>query len=341
MNSAELETQILKTDNEIDFDMATVTAAQALKNGDLVVIPTETVYGLAANALNPRAVESIFKVKKRPPINPIIVHVDSINMALECVSLWTSAADALAKAFWPGPLTMIMPKAEHIPDIITAGGGTVGVRMPALPICHHIIRRCGFPLAAPSANISSELSPTCAEHVMNALKGKIPYIVDAGPCPVGIESTVIDMTVLPPVILRPGMVSAESISGVIGSVDSGRHTDEAVRRSPGLMHKHYSPKSKLFVFRWRDEDELIEKLNKAGYAPEHTHLLIRSIAYYNANWCGIHMMPDTAAAYAKGLYAELHNCDKAGAKAIVVEEPPDSDEWSGIHDRLKRAAGDE
>ena len=187
--------EILSTHTPELFQAAVRRAAELLRAGEVVALPTETVYGLAANALDEKAVAKIFQIKGRPANNPIIVHVASVEMAKRCVTNWPANADKLAKAFWPGPLTLVLPRAKEIPDIVTAGGATVGVRWPSHPFIQAVIRECGFPLAAPSANLSSRISPTNAEHVRKQLGGKIPLIVDGGQSQVGIESTVLDLTV--------------------------------------------------------------------------------------------------------------------------------------------------
>ncbi|MCH2603650.1 MAG: threonylcarbamoyl-AMP synthase, partial [Pedosphaera sp.] len=191
---------------------------ELLGQGQLVAIPTETVYGLAANALSPEAVNRVFNAKGRPANNPLIVHVESAEMARSCVSAWPSAADRLAEVFWPGPLSIVLPKADLVPDIVTAGGETVAVRCPAHPVMLAVLSRCGFPLAAPSANLSNQVSPTRARHVAEQLADRIPMILDGGACEVGIESTVVDLTGESATVLRPGMVSPEQIRDVLGEV---------------------------------------------------------------------------------------------------------------------------
>src|SRR5450432_3266898 len=229
-------TEILSTHTPELFQKAVRHAAELLRAGEVVALPTETVYGLAANALNERAVAKIFQIKGRPDNNPIIVHVASNEMAKRCVEHWPERADKLSKAFWPGPLTLVLPRAREIPDSVTAGGATVGVRWPSHPFIQAVIRECGFPLAAPSANLSNQISPTNAEHVRAQLGQKIPLIVDGGQSQVGIESTVLDLTVSPPQILRPGMIHAESLAAVAGEVRSQksevRIKTEGTLRSP-------------------------------------------------------------------------------------------------------------
>src|SRR6185295_13504155 len=185
-----------------------------LRAGEIVALPTETVYGLAANALDAVAVKRIFEAKGRPANNPIIVHVADMAMAHRCAREWPDRADQLAKAFWPGPLTLVMPRSKEIPDIVTAGGPTVGIRWPSHPLIQAVIRECDFPLAAPSANPSGSVSPTNAAHVLHDLGDKISLIVDGGQSQVGIESAVVDLSVHPARILRPGMIHRESLAAV-------------------------------------------------------------------------------------------------------------------------------
>src|SRR5882724_6427182 len=258
-----MKTEILATHNKVLFAAAVTRAAALLRAGEVVALPTETVYGLAANALDENAVAKIFQVKGRPAHNPIIVHVAGDEMAQACAARWPETASALARAFWPGPLTLVLPRAKKIPDNVTAGGETVGIRWPGHPFMQAVIRECGFPLAAPSANLSNQVSPTNAQHVRAQLAGKISLIVDGGQSQVGIESTVLDLTVSPPRILRPGMVHAGAIAAVCGEVQdqkSGDPAGEPALRSPGLLKKHYSPKAKLVVLEWHDEESLQAQL---------------------------------------------------------------------------------
>jgi L-threonylcarbamoyladenylate synthase len=302
-------------------------AAELLRQGEVVALPTETVYGLAANALNQDAVAQIYKMKGRPSFNPIIVHVSSIEMARSCVREWPPIAQKLADLFWPGPLTLVLPRSDAIPDIVTAGGKTVGVRCPRHPLMLEVIRLCGFPLAAPSANRSTELSPTTAEHVRKNFGESIPLIVDGGASQIGIESTVIDLSVHPPRILRPGMIHAESLQAVTGELASDSHGSEFLK-SPGLMPKHYSPKAKLVIREWQDETELEPQ-------PDDVCIIAHNKIPRRGN---VTVMPHDAEAYARALYAELHRCDEAGVRLIIVEALPNTPEWQAIRDRLNRAA---
>jgi len=229
-----MKAEILSTDTPALFKIAVKRAAELLRAGEVVALPTETVYGLAANALDKKAVAKIFQIKGRPANNPIIVHIVSAEMAKRCVKTWPDPAENLARAFWPGPLTLVLPRAKEIPGIVTAGGTTVGVRWPGHPFIQAVIRECGFPLAAPSANLSSHVSPTNAGHVCRQLGDKISLIVDGGQSQVGIESTVLDLTVSPPRVLRPGMIHTESLAAVMGEVSGARQKreGEAAKRCP-------------------------------------------------------------------------------------------------------------
>ena len=333
--------EILSTHTPALFQKAVRRAAELLRAGEVVALPTETVYGLAANALDARAVARIFQVKGRPAHNPIIVHVVGGEMAARCVQTWPEPAARLARSFWPGPLTLVLPRAEIIPDNVTAGGATVGVRWPGHPFIQAVIRECGFPLAAPSANLSNQLSPTNAGHVRAQLDGKIPLIVDGGQAQVGIESTVLDLTVTPPRILRPGMIHAESLAAVVGKVQSPKskvQSPDGALRSPGLLEKHYSPKAKLVILTWRDERDLQSQIGNRQSAIGNVHVIAHSHIPAPGSFANVSVVPHDAEAFARALYAELHRCDAAGAELIVVEAPPDLPEWSGIADRLRRAA---
>jgi len=282
-------------------------AAELLRAGRLVAFPTETVYGLGANALDAEAVKRIFQAKGRPYSSPLIVHVGSIDAARELAADWPDTAEKLARAFWPGPLTIIVPKSASVPDVVTAGLPSVGLRMPAHPVAHALIEAAGVPVAAPSANRFTQLSPTTAEHVRESLGDRVDLILDGGACEVGIESTVISLAGARPRILRPGMISQTLIEGVIGPVEVGGGAE-----SPGQHPKHYSPRTRLIL----------------GDSPKEG----RGARLDFSN------MPPGAAAYAERLYGVLHELDAAGYDWISVEMPPDTPEWAGVRDRLTRAA---
>ena len=330
-------TEVLPTHTPELFQAAVRRAAELLRAGEVVALPTETVYGLAANALDAQAVARIFQVKGRPAHNPIIVHVASIGMAKQCVAHWPGLAGRLAKAFWPGPLTLVLPRTEAIPAIITAGGATVGVRWPSHPFIQAVIVECGFPLAAPSANPSNRLSPTNAEHVRKHLGGKIRLVVDGGPAQIGIESTVLDISDAPPRLLRPGMVHEQALLAVTGELAVGASQSPEVLRSPGLLRKHYSPKAKLVVWSWGDEAELKARSAECGVRSGRVHVVAHTRIPSGAGFGRVSVIPHDAVAFARAIYAELHQCDEAGAKLIVVETLPEGPEWRAIADRLQRA----
>ena len=329
---------ILSTHTPQLFHHAAERAAQLLRTGQVVALPTETVYGLAANALNAEAVGRIFKIKGRPANNPIIVHITGERMARRCVSDWPPLAEKLARAFWPGPLTLVLPRAPEIPDIVTAGGATVGVRWPSHPFIQEVIELCGFPLAAPSANLSNQLSPTNAEHVQKHLGDKIPLIVDGGQCQVGLESTVLDLSVSPPRLLRAGMIHESALVAVVGELNVSHGEKPAVLKSPGLLEKHYSPRARLVLLEWRDDDDLRAQSSKFAEPPSHIHIISHTRIPSGEGFGRVSVIPHDAAAFARAIYAELHQCDDAGAGLIIVEALPTTDEWRPIADRLKRAA---
>ncbi|MGA2247326.1 MAG: L-threonylcarbamoyladenylate synthase [Verrucomicrobiota bacterium] len=334
-----MKTEVLTIDTPRLFEQAASRAAELLRAGEVVALPTETVYGLAANALDETAVRKIFEVKGRPSHNPIIVHVADGKTARRCVKEWPDTAESLARAFWPGPLTLVLPRAEMIPAVVTAGGDTVGLRWPGHPFMQAVIRECGFPLAAPSANLSNQISPTNAAHVQAQLGGRIPLIVDGGQSQVGIESTVLDLTVWPPRILRPGMIHAESLAAAGLPPAEGRSPMASTSlKSPGLLKKHYAPKATLLVLNWRNDADLQTQIGNRQLAMGAVHIVAHTRIPGGFPAANVRVIPHEAGAFARALYAELHRCDAAGAQAIVVEAPPDLPAWSGIADRLRRAA---
>jgi len=234
-----------------------IEASELLKKGEIVAIPTETVYGLAANALNTRAVKKIFTAKGRPSDNPLIVHIyDKAQVSLLAKDI-SKKAEQLMDEFWPGPLTLVLKKKKAVSDVITGGLDTVAIRMPAHPVAFSILEECQLPLAAPSANISGKPSPTSAQQVFEDLEGRIPVIVDGGSCDIGLESTVLDVSVDPPCILRPGAVTREMISELIGAVSMDDAVldplkDGAVAKSPGVKHRHYAPDAEIEIVKGTD-----------------------------------------------------------------------------------------
>jgi L-threonylcarbamoyladenylate synthase len=294
-------------------------AAGLIRSGKLVAFPTETVYGLGANALDAEAVRRIFEAKGRPSTSPLIVHVDSIDMARRLALEWPAEADMLARKWWPGPLTMVLRKRPEVPDIVTAGLDTVGLRMPRHPVALDLIRAAGVPIAAPSANRFTELSPTTADHVRRSLGDRVDCILDGGPTEVGIESTVISLAATP-VLLRPGMVAREEIEALIGPVELVGAV-EGAHPSPGMHPRHYAPRTRVVV---GDPP--------ASGRGAHLYLTQPGAA---AQVIG---MPREAHEYAAVLYATLHRLDAEGLDWIAIEPPPEGPEWAGVRDRLSRAA---
>ncbi len=298
-----------------------VRAAELIRHGGLVAFPTETVYGLGADATNATAVRRIFEVKRRPATSPLIVHVESEEMAHEYATEWPRSASELAERFWPGPLTLVLRKQPIIPDEVTAGLGTVGLRVPAHPVALELIRTAGLAIAAPSANRFTQLSPTTAAHVRDGLGAAVDLILDGGSTPVGIESTVLSLVDGRPILLRPGMISKQELEEILGDVGepdpvSGAHP------SPGMHHRHYSPRTKLLLV---TPDE--RPVGGRGVVVSH-----------RAGAPDVWPMPAAPKAYAAALYATLHELDGQGLDWIAVERVPETDTWAGIRDRLARAA---
>jgi L-threonylcarbamoyladenylate synthase len=297
-------------------------AAKLICAGRLVAFPTETVYGLGANALDGAAVQLIYNAKGRPATSPLIVHVADIPMARQVTAEWPPLAQTLAERFWPGPLTLVLPKAESIPLIVTAGLRTVGVRIPSHPVALALIRRAGVPIAAPSANRFTQISPTTAAHVRAGLGSAADLILDGGATHVGIESTVVSLMREDPTILRLGMVSQsdlEAATGVSWRVQNARDAESEVAEgklagfaAPGMLSRHYAPKTPLFL------------LANEQPQPQGRGRILD--------------MPPEPVAYAARLYAALHEADSEGWDWIGLREPPWNDKWAAIRDRLKRAA---
>jgi L-threonylcarbamoyladenylate synthase len=310
-------------------------AGRLLRAGRLVAFPTETVYGLGANALDAEAVARIYAVKGRPATSPLIVHVASIEMAKSLVEAWPDIADHLARKFWPGPLTLVLPtshvgtaafSSRTIPLIVTAGLPTVGLRMPAHPIALALIQSSGVPVAAPSANRFTQLSPTTADHVRRSLGFDVDYILDGGPCRVGIESTVLSLAGPQPILLRPGAISHLQIEAVIGPIAAAADPGAGAHPSPGMHPRHYSPRTSLFLV---TAGKLPER--GQGIYLQHQHPPGRTDI-------PVRQMPQAAADYAAAFYHELHEADTGNYDWIAVDLPPNTPDWEAIQDRLRRAA---
>jgi L-threonylcarbamoyladenylate synthase len=313
-------------------DASAITrAAEILQTGGIVAFPTETVYGLGANALNPAAVRRVFQAKGRPSINPVIVHVGDASLVHSVASDWPEVAGQLAATFWPGPLTLVLPKRDEVPSEVTAGGSTVGVRVPAHPVALALLREAGIPMAAPSANRSSELSPTTAQHVLKSLGDRVNLILDGGPCQGGIESTVVDVTASPARILRPGLITVKQLEEVIGEVIISA-MPQAALRSPGLAERHYAPRTPLELAIDEGVDrvqELLASGKRVGWLTWIDTPPVRGV--------GQRGLPRDTVGYSAGLFAALHELDALGLDRIVVSAVPPTSDWLAIRDRLSRA----
>ena len=314
-------------------------AVALLAGGGLVAIPTETVYGLAAVAVDATAVGRIFTAKGRQAANPLIVHVADTAMARGLAAEWPPMAEQITAHFWPGPMTVVVPRAPSIPDAVTAGGDTVALRCPAHRFVRRLIATLGLPLAAPSANRSLRLSPTTAGHVYESLGARVDLILDGGPCAAGIESTVVDCTGPDPVILRPGPVTAEELGRFLGSPVASVADAAGVARSPGRLRRHYAPRTPLEVV--TDAPRRIRQLARAGrragwlcLQPEAP--VTRSLAA-TADVVVV-PMPAEPRDYATRLYATLHALDRRSLDTIVVDPPPADGAWDAVRDRLDRAS---
>jgi L-threonylcarbamoyladenylate synthase len=308
-------------------------AADVLRAGGIVALPTETVYGLAANALDPAAIAKIYEAKGRPSTNPLIVHVTSLEAAKALASAWPVAAQKLAEACWPGPLTLVVPKNPVVPDGATAGLPNVALRVPSHPVMRAVIDAAGLPLAAPSANRSQAVSPTRAAHVLKSLGDRVDLILDAGTTEHGLESTVVDCTVVPPRVLRPGPVTIAALERVLGRVKSDQSdvADALARPSPGMSPKHYSPQANVVL---APAAKLAEAVASAE-APVGAFVLASALLNPTAT---VTQMPADPVAYGAILYTELHRMDDLGVKTLVVEEPPPVPGWEAVRDRLRRAS---
>lgn len=338
-----MNTEVLKINAARPEPQVIARAAAVLRDGGLVAFPTETVYGLGADALDETASAQIFAAKGRPPHNPLIVHVAEAAEVSQLAADWPDAAARLAKRFWPGPLTLVVRKRPEVPGIVTAGGPTVAIRIPAHPVARALLKAAQLPIAAPSANASNHISATRAEHVLKGLGGRIPLLLDGGPTAGGLESTVLDVTCDPPRLLRPGLVSPSEIEAVVGKIvvgyTSGPSTQDTAEAeeglpSPGMLARHYAPRVPLECVQ-ADDVARIEALRH-----QHRRLGWMSFSPAPADSCGLFVveMPSDPNAYAAQLYAALHSLEAAGVERIVVSLPPAAEPWMAIRDRLQRAS---
>jgi len=336
-----METLVERIDPQSPEPAVVAKAAALLRAGGVVAFPTETVYGLGADALDEASVRKIFEAKGRPSNNPVIVHVASTADARRLATTWPAAADRLAERFWPGPLTLVLPKADIVPSITTAGGPTVALRVPAHPVARALIETSERPLAAPSANLSTRVSATRAEHVLAGLTGRIEMVLDGGPTSGGLESTVVDVSTPTPRLLRHGLIDVGTLREVLGGalevIDRRAGETDAGLASPGMLRKHYSPAVPLDLADdagSRRVAEVSEGGLRVGWITcggGETALTIGpSVLHID--------LGSEPAGYARSLYDTLHRMEAAGVERIVVARPPQTAGWEAVHDRLSRAA---
>jgi L-threonylcarbamoyladenylate synthase len=314
-----MKTKIITLSSKKTHDSKIKKASKILKEGGLVAFPTETVYGLGANALNEKAVSKIFIAKGRPQDNPLIVHISDVKQLNSLVDKIPKKANKLMEKFWPGPLTLIFKKSKMVPDVVTCGLDSVAIRMPENKIALNLIEKSGVPIAAPSANISGKPSPTTAEHVLEDLDGKINLIIDGGEVEIGLESTVLDLTKKTPQILRPGKVTKKQLEKVIGKVKDNGKSKKV--KSPGMKYRHYSPNAKVLIIKTKEEIKKIHEKNRdkkikiLNYSDEIT--------------------------MAHNLFKDFRSCDKEGYDIILVKAPREKDLGFAIMNRLRKASCNE
>lgn len=306
-------------------------AVASLRAGSVIGLPTETVYGLAGDASNVDAIARIFAIKGRPATHPVIVHVANVAAARAWTRAWPPAAEALARRFWPGPLTLVLPKAAHVLPQVTGGQDTVAVRVPAHPVAQAVLEAFGGGIAAPSANRYGRVSPTSAAHVRADLGDAVSLVLDGGPCDVGLESTIVDCSAGMPRVLRPGRITAEDIAAAVGTLGDATG---AVPRVPGSVASHYAPRTPVTIVAPEALRATIDGCRAAG---QRVAVLSPGAGTMADLALGIDAEAE-APAFGRALYAHLRTLDAAGADVILVARPPDGDAWHAIHDRLRRAA---
>lgn len=356
--------ELLKVDPLHPDPVVIAHAARVLRAGGLVAFPTETVYGLGANALDAKAVARIYEAKGRPAWNPVIAHVATVADAHALTSAWSPDATRLADAFWPGPLTLVLPRSKIVPDIATAGLNAIAIRIPNHPVALALLRAAGRPIAAPSANRFTQVSPTTAQHVLSSLGDRVDVVLDGGSSDVGIESSVCDLSGPEPTLLRPGMITRaqlevvlgrpvqpalrrahagvrEGVQGDVSGTVSADDANSARQRSPGMSDRHYAPRADVWLFDATQTGDIARALidrKQAGISGRVTALLRSTETLPFSADDVIVRMPDEPAAYARELYAALHAADDAASAVVVIESPPDTEPWLAVLDRLNRAA---
>ena len=312
-------------------------AADRLRVGEVVVIPTETVYGLGASTLDERALSKVFSLKDRPPNNPLIAHVLDGAHASTVVSGWDEQCQQLAEVFWPGPLTMILNRRPEVPAIASGGRNTLAVRSPSHPVARAVLTAFGGPISAPSANRSNRISPTLASHVIDDYRGVEAanglLVLDGGACDFGIESTVLDMTTTVPTILRPGSITQSAIANVIGSIESTQAG--AQTHSPGTSGRHYAPRTPMCLLEYSELEAELQSTNRSN-------AIIIFTQKPNASRPDdtIYTLPDDPITCGGMLYSTLREIDKLDVDRILVERPPNGSEWDAVRDRFQRGSVD-
>jgi L-threonylcarbamoyladenylate synthase len=318
-------------------------AAAVLRADGLVAFPTETVYGLGARADHPEALARIFAAKGRPAYNPLIVHVRDAAQARGLTTAWPAEAERLAQRFWPGPLTLVLPRdPSRVPDLACAGGPTVALRAPAHPLAQALLAATNLPLAAPSANRFQQLSPTRAAHVVAGLGDRVDLLLDGGPCDYGIESTVLDLSGPRPTVLRLGALPLDALRAVLPhvAVVEAHHGDGEAPSSlpsPGMLRKHYAPRARLLVALPEALDEALSAVRE-GLPPDAPVALVSHRTQLARQGVQTVNLPDNPRGYAAALFAALHDLDAQGVAAVVVEAVPEAAGWEAVRDRLGRAA---
>ena len=333
-----LKTRFMRVNPEAPEEDTIRKAARVLRRGGLVAFPTETVYGLGADALNAEAVQAIFVAKGRPLDNPIIVHVAGVEELKLTTDDITTEQEALADKFWPGPLTMIFKKSARLPAAVTAGRNTVAVRMPRNEVALALIKAAGNPVAAPSANLSGRPSPTAAEHVFEDLNGRIQLILDGGPVEVGLESTVLDTSRRPPVILRPGAITREELEILIGPVAMGGK-GQLLARSPGTRHRHYSPRARVILAAENDVSaisHLVEQHRQGGR--KMGVILHNPMPIEDEPMVRVRILPNELDQLARQLFAAMRELDQMDVEVMIIEKTREEGIGAAVMDRLTRAA---
>ncbi len=337
-----INTKIIKIDS-LNIDMTKLKeAGQAIREGKIVAFPTETVYGLGADALNEEAIKKIFLAKDRPLYDPLIVHINCLEDAIDLVAELPPIARTLGQNFWPGPLTMVMKKSKKITDIVTSGLDTVAIRVPRHPVAQALIREAQKPIVAPSANLFTHVSPTKAQHVIDDLKGKVDIIIDSGETTVGVESTVVDVTELPLKILRLGGTTVESIQKITANI-SIANENEGVKKSPGMLKKHYAPKAKLILAEGKNETMINHILNLASNYQKFGKKVGIISSKENINKYNGFIVKSLGNAKdlqtcAQNLYAQLRLLDELECNIIISENFENKGLGRAIMDRLRRAS---